>query len=90
MVWLDAFLRRYLVKVENMSNWFWASISAAAIVVVVGLGAWWTAVAAYEGDVGAMLLRFSLSVVGGVYYVVMHRLATGRSLAIGNNTARLW
>ncbi len=58
----------------------WAIISATAVVVVAGLGAWWTAVAAYDGDVGSMLVRFGLSVVGGTYYVVLHRLATGRRL----------
>ncbi len=84
------FQRRRLVYSENRKRPIWATISALAIVVVIGLGAWWTAVAAYEGNVGAMFLRFAISVIGGLYYVVMHRLATGRKLGLRSNTVDLW
>ena len=38
---------------------------------VVALGAWWTAQAIMDGDPAGTLLRFALSAVAGVYYVVL-------------------
>lgn len=63
------------------------TMSAASILAAIGLlsaailGAWWTAAAVAEGSRSGVLLRFGLSVVGAFYYLVMYRVATGRSLA---------
>ena len=61
----------------------WVAVSGVAVVVWIGFGAWWTAVAAYEGEVGSMFFRLGLSIVGGTYYAVLHQVAKGRSLQFG-------
>lgn len=61
----------------------WVAISGLAVIVCVGFGAWWTAVAAHEGEVGSMFVRFGLSTVAGAYYAVLHQVARGGELKFG-------
>ncbi len=55
-------------------------LAGLGLLVAVLLGSWWTGNAVAEGRVAVMLLRFTLSVFGGLYYVIMLRIATGRGL----------
>ncbi len=64
------------------------TVSAASVLAALGLlsaaalGAWWTAAAVMDGSRSGVVIRFGLSVAGAFYYVVMYRVATGRSLAL--------
>ncbi len=54
----------------------------ACLLVAVAVGALWTGSAVADGRMGAMLVRFSVSLVGAFYYLVLYRVASGRSLAV--------
>lgn len=51
------------------------------LLAAVALGSVWTASAVLDGSVASMLVRFTISVAGGFYYLVMYRVATGKGLA---------
>lgn len=51
----------------------------AAATMAVCVGAWWTASAALAGDGAAMVLRFGLSVLFGVYYWLIGAFVRGQS-----------
>ncbi len=57
-------------------------LAAVGLLVAVALGSWWTAQAVVEGLTIGVLLRFGASLAGGFYYLVLFRVATGRSLAL--------
>lgn len=56
-------------------------LAGLGLLAAVVLGSLWTAMAVVDGSVTALLVRFTVSVAGGFYYVVMYRVATGRTLA---------
>lgn len=58
-------------------------IARFGLAVALAAGAWWTAQAVVAGDVGSMLVRLVVSVMVGVYYLLMVRLTQGRQLVIG-------
>ncbi len=56
-----------------------SSVAAFVGLVVVAIaGAVWTGMAVSEGATAAMLVRFVASIAGGLYYLTLFRLATGR------------
>lgn len=59
------------------------ALSAAGLLVAIALGSVWTAQAVVDGSTLAVPIRFVVSLAGAFYYLVMHRVATGKSLAIG-------
>lgn len=64
------------------------TMSAASVLAAIGLlsvaalGAWWTGTAVIEGSVIGVFVRFLVSMAGAFYYLVMYRVATGRSLEL--------
>jgi hypothetical protein len=56
-------------------------LAGLGLLVAVALGSIWTALAVAEGAVASVFLRFTLSLAGGFYYLVMYRIATGQGLA---------
>lgn len=61
-------------------SWMGPGLSAGGLVAAIALGSWWTGQAVADGRMGVMLVRFTLSVAGGLYYLAMYRVATGRRL----------
>jgi hypothetical protein len=57
-------------------------LAAIGLLSAASLGAWWTAQAVADGSRTGVIVRFTLSVAGAFYYLIMYRVATGRSLAI--------
>jgi len=53
-------------------------LATLGLLAAVALGSWWTAQAVVDGSPGSVLLRFGLSLAGGLYYLVLHRVARGR------------
>ena len=60
MVWFRARQRR----IESV-------LATAGLLAAVALGAWWTAQAVVDGRPWAMVARFTVSVVGGIYYLLL-------------------
>ncbi len=59
-----------------------AASAAAGLLIAVVIGSWWTGSAVVDGSAGGLVLRFVTSLVGCFYYLVLYRVATGKSLAI--------
>ncbi|MGH1489637.1 MAG: hypothetical protein ACRBK7_09625 [Acidimicrobiales bacterium] len=57
-------------------------LAAIGLLSAVALGSWWTAQAVVDGSTLGVLVRLPLSAAAGFYYLVMYRVATGRSLAL--------
>ena len=63
-------------------SWTRAGVLAGlGLLAAVALGSIWTAFAVADGAVASVLLRLTLSVAGGFYYLVIYRVATGQGLA---------
>lgn len=52
--------------------------SLLGLIAVTLAGSIWTGLAVAEGSGAVMLFRFAASIVGGLYYLTLYRLATGR------------
>lgn len=57
-------------------------LAIAGVAACTILGAWWTAAAVVDGDLGQVLIRLWLAVFGGFYYLVMLRVALGMSVQL--------
>lgn len=55
-------------------------LSGLGLLVAVAVGSWWIADAVVAGATGALLLRFGATVGIAFYYLVLLRVATGRTL----------
>lgn len=53
-------------------------VSGFGLVAVMGLGGWWTAMAALAGSTQDVVIRFGVSVATGFYYLVVYRIARYR------------
>lgn len=53
-------------------------LTTLGLLAAVALGSWWTAQAVAEGSPRTVVVRFGLSLAGGFYYLVLHRVARGR------------
>jgi hypothetical protein len=51
------------------------------LLAAVAIGSVWTGMAVADGAMATMLIRFTISLVGGFYYVMLYRLARRRTLA---------
>lgn len=56
-------------------------LAAIGLLVAVAAGSWWIATAVVEGETASVFIRFGLTVTAGFYYLVLYRVATGRSIA---------
>lgn len=55
-------------------------LSGVGLLVAVAVGSWWIADAVVSGAIGAVMLRFGATVGMAFYYLVLLRVATGRTL----------
>jgi hypothetical protein len=56
------------------------ALAVIGLLVAVAAGSSWIAAAVADGRTLSVLVRFSLTVAAGFYYVVMYRVATGRTI----------
>ena len=68
---MDSFVRQ-----SPAGSW----MSAVGLLVAVGLGSIWTAMAVVDGSTWGTLVRFVASIVVGAYYLVLFRLARAPKL----------
>jgi len=50
-------------------------LSTSGLILAVCLGAWWTAMAVADGDIGGTLARFAISIAVAMYYLILTRAA---------------
>ncbi len=58
------------------------AVAVAVAILLVGsaaFGAWWTAAAVAAGDPAQVILRFGVSIILGLYYLVLFRVVRGRA-----------
>ncbi len=60
-----------------------ALLTAAGLLAAIAIGAWWTGTAVAAGRTDATILRFVLSLLAAWYYLVLYRVARGRSALPG-------
>ncbi len=53
-------------------------LTALGLLAAVALGSWWTAMAVVDGSPVGVLVRFTVSMAGGWYYLVLFQVARGR------------
>ncbi len=63
-------------------------LSGVGLLVAVAAGSWWVADAVVSGAVTAVFLRFVTTVAAGFYYLVLLRVATGRTLRLRSQAGR--
>ena len=56
----------------------WLFVTQMLVLAATAFGAWWTVEAVADGRPWAMLFRFTLSIVLGVYYLMLARIVRVR------------
>ncbi|MGB5756033.1 MAG: hypothetical protein WBM50_03890 [Acidimicrobiales bacterium] len=71
-----------MLRSGDQANRIEAVSAAAGLLIAIVIGSWWTGSAAADGSAGGVLVRFVVSLAACFYYLVLYRVATGRSLAL--------